>query len=626
MKDRRSDSKFTQGHSWGLILLLGACPDDGGSTEAETVTSTSTSSESIGFIMPTGPTTGSDPVVPCNAEYPLPPVMFVTEKPLTGGTVTPAIHCPDLPTEDFQLLSGEPFPVLIYSPVAWSQGVQWPLVLFSPGVNQNITDDTTELYGDIFNRLAESGFVVVALQPDDANWSVSERFSAMLCTLLWLDSTQPGGWSEAGQNRLNCDVIAMGHSRGGEAAFRLIDRFPHLADVPGLPAWKLRSVVGISPLSLGAADNEVPADASFPIAPELSVPYLALNGANDNDVLGGSSARAYDILAPETMAPFSIWDKVSMWAYGVPHCAWGGQALGDGPGQCDITIQERARGSAVASSYISAFLEWQVLQENVLQNRQYFSRPVEVDAAAVAEDFPIEVLDNSLWSGFEPQFGELSGRPVIVEDLEIGTCGDPDARLRLDTMDRAGGPFPCDSQMLSPSTLGMSVSLVGLATDQVCLSPAEEFSGHGKCHVTDVMRIQWGGTKPAGEVHWEVDASLTSFSYVALRVGQGYGAALPDDKSEVDLVILSEDSEGASISAFVTLTPILQQDDSSGANVTEIMRTFRIPLRLFVDQGAVLDNVTELVVRLPNDASEREVLLDSIVFEKDYEQLPTMCN
>lgn len=605
-----------------FIAISGSCPaEDGGTTR------TSASSDEGAGSSQTDEevTTGTEPPAQCDAKYPLPPVQTAVLKPLVEELVEPIVHCAGLPTLDHKNLPGQPFPVVIYRPVAWAQNARWPLLIFAPGANQAVTEGPAALYDHVLAPLAQSGFVVVAIDPKDRTWSVAQRYSAMLCTLLWLDSTLPGGWTEAGNNRLNCDVVAMGHSRGGEAAFRLIDRFPDFIQGADVPAWRLRAVVGISPLSLPPEDNADPADSSNPIPPDLAVPYLAINGANDEDVLAGSSARAYDILAPEAMSPPSAWDKVSIWAYGVPHCAWGGQTPGDAMGQCDASPQERARATAVASSYISAFLDWQILEVDVPQNRRYFSRPVELDAAAVPEDFPPEVLDPSLWSDISPQFAELSGRPVIVEDLEPGTCEDPDARLRLDTMDRAGGPFPCGAQALAPSTLGEDVSLVGLTMAQVCLSPAEVFSGHGTSHATDVMQVRWGGPLPSGEVRWRVDASLLAYSHVSLRVGQGHGAGLPDDGTMIDLVLTTEDPEGTPVVASVTLTPVLQQDNSSGVGVSEIMRSFRIPLRLFVAQGAVLDHTKELIVRFPGDVNEREVLLDSIVFEKAPEDLPTAC-
>jgi hypothetical protein len=216
----------------------------------------------------------------------------------------------------------------------------------------------------------------------------------------------------------------------------------------------------------------------------------------------------------------------------------------------------------------------------------------------------------------------MTGRPVIVEDLSIGTCGDPDARLQLDTMDRPDGPFPCDNVMLSPSTLGTDVSLVGLNLEQICLSPAEVFNENS--HVTDVMRVRWGGLEPSGEVQWGVETSLTAYSYVSLRVGQRW-AAFPKDKTEIDLVLETEDLQGTSFPGVVTLTPILQQDESSGFDVSEIMRTFRVPMKKFVEQGAVLENVKKLIIRLPDQADAREILIDSIAFEKSYGDLPDPC-
>jgi hypothetical protein len=67
-------------------------------------------------------------------------------------------------------------------------------------------------YDHVLLPLAARGFIVASVQSD---FEVESRAKAMACTLRWLRKT----WTAENGVTPNCDVILMGHSRGGEAAW-----------------------------------------------------------------------------------------------------------------------------------------------------------------------------------------------------------------------------------------------------------------------------------------------------------------------------------------------------------------------------------------------------------------------
>ena len=273
--------------------------------------------------------------------------------------------------------------------------------------------------------------------------------------------------------------------------------------------------------------------------------------------------------------------------------------------------------------YVPAFLRWQLLAKDVATNRGRFTQLV--DSVADKDAYPGVLLSETLaWDAIQPQFMELAERPVLIGDLSVGACGDPTLRLQVDTMHRPGGPMPCDEQDIFPSTLGKNVSVAGLTGDQVCLSYATDFAP--ETHETEVMRVQWGGVLPAGEVRWQVELSLLGYSFLSLRVGQRRPlTSPPETATSVDLLLRTEDEQGVSFMKSVRLRPILQQDVTTGGASANLMRTFRVPLSDLAERGALLARTKELILRFPPEAVQREVLVDSIEFTKDYPEMGMNC-
>ena len=91
---------------------------------------------------------------------------------------------------------------------------------------------------------------------------------------------------ESGEGRLNCDFVAAGHSRGGEAAHHLAFNLSGPLSAQGIEDQILRGVVAVAPRSKTSAEalNTSPEDeGSGSIPGEESIPYLILHGANDED-------------------------------------------------------------------------------------------------------------------------------------------------------------------------------------------------------------------------------------------------------------------------------------------------------------------------------------------------------
>ena len=218
------------------------------------------------------------------------------------------------------------------------------MVIFAPGNGHSLlTDDGSSFYEHIFNPLVADGFIVVAISlPSSDLPDTYFRASAMACALKWLEVT----WPQSQDAQRGCDVVAMGHSRGGQAAFKVGENFAEFVDVLGLDPLKLSAVVAIAPVS--EEENQ----GTFPISAEKAVPYFALVGGNDEDVGAGQAARAYDIMASDEAEGISEADKVLLLAYDVAHNAWGGFDPGGvvNDPQSGITLTELARPARLAGT------------------------------------------------------------------------------------------------------------------------------------------------------------------------------------------------------------------------------------------------------------------------------------
>ena len=597
------------------VFPLTGCPGEPGETEGEsTAISSSTSDTGDDTNATTTPTTGVE-----QCQYPPEPptgAFVVRREPLEGMSVVGA--CPGLATPGV-FPGGTNIPIQIWRPAtnqgdfAWPNG-QFPVVIFAPGNRQALAGEMSgaALYSHIIDPLVAEGFIVAGLDLDaDQDFEVSFRWRAMICAMKWLENT----WTESPNSRTNCDLVAMGHSRGGEAAFQVIENFStELND----PPRRLAAAVGIAPRSTTDAEG------SLPISAEKAVPYLIVVGGSDEDVGGGDAARAYDIMASEEEVLLAQTDKVLVWGYDVPHNAWGGVDVFVPPAPVPTGIQ-LAKGRAISGEYIPAFLKWQVLRREPVPNREMFATLVRPSAPVSA--FPVSVQDSDFWSGIQPPFMELSGRPLIFADVSLGSSDNSVAPLRVDTMERA---MPVECGDLSPSSSGGTVVVEGILPTQVCLGPAADLASqtNQEHHETSVLRIAWGDQLDPGSVRWSIGSSLENFSFLSMRLGQNYSSTT-QTAVDVSVVLHGQGGQAQPIDVEVSLGLQVRQDDSVIGPlpiVTDFMRTVRIPLQDFCTADLDLSTVSGLSVVVQESLSERALLVDSIEFTRAFEDGPVGCN
>lgn len=347
-------------NSIGFVILCGAlvvfqagCPDDFPTTsasEATTTTTSTTTSSSTGFLPTTteseSGSTGGGPV--CEQNYPLPVDVFelVVENPLPAPEpIFASRFCDQFnfvgDGEDQLSPTGEDnFSVYVYHPKVPMSLDDWPAfklpyVVFSPGAGQNAADEMTNVsfYRNIVEAYTSLGFVVFVIQtPAISDWSSRKRGNAMACTALWAFSTDEAHqWSESGNDRLNCDFVVSGHSRGGEGAYYFAQEFVGPAILAGFEGRILRGVVALAPRSKS--------DATSSVDGASTIPYLILHGANDEDI-SNQPTRAFEIYGDEEAVGLPKHDKFLLWAHNIAHKSWGGdKRWSHGEGRSDVSVR-----------------------------------------------------------------------------------------------------------------------------------------------------------------------------------------------------------------------------------------------------------------------------------------------
>lgn len=604
-----------------LILLQAGCPDDIGTSSASEGTTASSSSDSTGFLpttteSATDSTTGG-PV--CEQNYPLPIEEFVlADAAPLPTTVFPARSCDTLGlvgTADNQLdPMADIFDVYVYRPLGpiggWP-GFKLPYVIFSPGAGQFAANSVTHdsFYLPLIEAYTSVGFVVFAIQPPPPprDWSVGHRGHAMACTALWAFNT----WIEKDNERLNCDFVVSGHSRGGEAAYYFAQTVVGPLIALGLEGRILRGVVTLAPRSKPA--QALPNTDVFTsvVAGDLTVPYLTLHGANDEDVKTDAT-RAFELFGDEEATPLSKHDKFLLWAHDILHNSWGGVGTAT------------PKAAAIESLYVPAFLRWQILEVGDPSDRQLFMDLLHYDRSLIMFDSSVDV--DADWDQCLPEHTDLGEEPVIFGDFTPGLMGDPDARLQIDTMKRAN-PTACMSAV-SPSSSSGGVTLSGFGSGQVCMGTSENLtipipmgSDEQPHQSTSAMRVRWGDQESEGTIEWEVNLDLSDYAFLSFRVGQIFHLS-PESMTTIKVGIRTP--SGMITQVFSVEVNVYTQDDQpvaplaigSPRHIGDFMRTIRIPLAEFCAQGADISAVEDVVVEFLAEANSRTILFDSVEFTK----------
>jgi len=468
----------------------------------------------------------------------------------------------------------------------------------------------TARYLPLVEALTSVGFVVFAIQPPltphGADWSVGRRTRAMACTAIWAFTN--GGWTESGEDRLNCDFVLAGHSRGGEAAHHFAANIVGALNGSGIEDQILRGVVALAPRSRTNAEA-APDEGTSAILGDESIPYLILHGANDEDVKKDPT-RSFEIVGHEESALLPRHDKFLLWAHDISHNRWGGKLAADDP-----------KTAAIISHYVPAFLRWQILENGDSSDRQRFMDLLHFDRNTVTLDPSLD--GTGFWANTSPEYADLDS-PVIFGDFAHGLKGDSHKRLQIDNMLRAS-PDACISAV-SPASSSKVVTTTGFSNGQVCMGSSQNLtlpipmgSADTWHRETSAMRVRWGDLESGGTIQWAVDESLSEYSFLSLRAGQINHASPP---TMTTMSVGLKTPSGMVSQVFPVDVDLYTQDDFSvtvGAHTSQtvnFMRSIRIPLSAFCDQGADISDVEAVVITFPNDVDSRTVLLDSIEFTK----------
>ncbi|MBZ5714709.1 hypothetical protein [Nannocystis pusilla] len=320
--------------------------------------------------------------------------------------------------------------------------------------------------------------------------------------------------------------------------------------------------------------------------------------------------RSFEIVGHEESALLPRHDKFLLWAHDISHNRWGGKLAADDP-----------KTAANISHYVPAFLRWQILENGDSSDRQRFMDLLHFDRNTVTLDPSLD--GTGFWANTSPEDADLDS-PVIFGDFAHGLKGDSHKRLQIDNMLRAS-PDACISAV-SPASSSKVVTTTGFSNGQVCMGSSQNLtlpipmgSADTWHRETSAMRVRWGDLESGGTIQWAVDESLREYSFLSLRAGQINHASPP---TMTTMSVGLKTPSGMVSQAFPVDVDLYTQDDFSvtvGAHTSQtvnFMRSIRIPLSAFCDQGADISDVEAVVITFPNDVDSRTVLLDSIEFTK----------
>lgn len=565
-------------------ILIG-CGDDQTMTETTTeplttdpVDSGSTTSNSLPTSEATtidDSTTGGVPTVCADPTYPIPGAPFGVFGPSVSDVIAVDV-CGGL-NPSLEVLT-----ISVYRPEPLPQ-VPLPIALLTNGAGQFANG-----YEHILKPLAERGFVAFAVQSEG---EVLARAEVLACVLRWIRRD----WLIDNSVLSSCDVVLMGHSRGGEAAWQVGN---NMAQIP----WSdinlsdgvdvtLKALVGIAPRMFNSSSYN----------PSHAVPYLGMMGATDDDI-PHDGVRAYDDMVRESQREGVDPAKLFLWPYDVPHGAFGGGGpvvvpMGSPLAESDY----RAKGSALASVFVLSFLD------------VFFLGDEGAYKVFTGEEVPVELTpggDTSWWSYLEPAFTEFGGQPVVLRDFVVDQRMEPGVRSVID--DFEGGV-----KFITAMEQVVTGSQIALAAETMVGGP----------HRGNVMRVRWGGDEPGGDVKWMLNGGapvdLAVHSFFSLRIGQELvldgdplcGLEVGDPRADaVELVVKLEDDNG--VISEVVLGPIVQQSSQwvGFCAAANFMPTLRIPMRSFCFSGFDIGAVVSVSVGFPSLAHETGVYIDTLEF------------
>lgn len=598
----------------GAAILLSGCPDGGGDGD-EGAGDTGPSDESgTGGVLDVGGDGDGD----CSV---VPPLSTETVE-VVGGEIAPVDFSCAVEFDAFGELQGtqQTLGYRIYRPggPAWDDDDQtFPLVIFQPGEGQEGSH-----YAASMEALARAGAIVVVSE-NSPNAEVDRRAYWTSCIANYFAES----WVDS--NRISCDLFLAGHSRGGKAAHFVTQWLADDAGETDASRFELAGTIEVAPVTVRSGDVPyVGFDGGNVALEDVDAPaILSIDGTMDNDTQGGGPTNV-EAFNPEEFGVEPANPKLSLWAYDVPHNAWGGISITEDEdlpfnGRAAISALEyRAKAEAILRTYIPQFVRSQLTPSR------------DLTPLLTLGEFPPAVdgeppIDDSSWWNYMAE--NPDGDPMVFSaftpGLRVGR-----SRVRIDTMARPAGSNPLESSAGFDLSVTAQLSLeFGLAGEIAFHS----FTGPGR--LTNAMRVDWSG--PSGEVAWDVQgADLSEVTRLRVRVANLVDfvpATVPCTPiSPVNRNLLFElgvrgDGEEylVSFGGAETVFPVQDfgevrfQGNTQICQSTPFLQTFEIDLTSVEACDALSPDSIEEVVFLVGDGAAPigSVLVDSLEFIRDAE-------
>lgn len=253
-----------------------------------------------------------------------------------------------------------------------SASPSYPVVLISPGQGLLHTG-----YAYLCDHLASHGFVAVALDATELNYSISgggsfdSRANGALAHLALLRTLHQNPGLLQGKLDLS-RILVMGHSRGGDGALATAVFNQSL----GL-GWGIKAVLALAPTDWSGT-------GPTPLVMPQAVPYLCIHGSADRDVgtvfgapfstgFNGLGFRAYDR---------SNGEKAMVLVRDATHNLFNADSSSE-INEVGATSLTRTQHETLLRGYATAFAQWHL--QGRAEQRAYFTGELRIPAAAALE-------------------------------------------------------------------------------------------------------------------------------------------------------------------------------------------------------------------------------------------------
>lgn len=358
--------------------------------------------------------------------------------------------------------------------------------------------------------------------------------------------------------RIDLDNIALiGHSRGGEAVAKASEINQSMP--PGIQA-AIRAVISIAPTDFRHI--------------ELNVPYLAILGSNDEDVIDGGGLRLYDRADPPKCL---IWVIDAIHNFFSSNWHWQDEVS-------SLPSVSRAQHEAIAKGYCNIFLHEHIFK-TVAGLTAYLTGERQIAAVSAVE------MHHSI---------QLPGGLNIdnFEDVPADKTHNSLGNLVADTSLHAFNESPFDRHtgtLLAPG----AITLAAVTSSTVSLSGCV-IARPSWFHDTLGLFVEWDNVSAVYESRL-AGLSATDFDVLSFRVAQDI--AVNTAGANQDFKVTLTDTAGAQASirvSTVTTIPYPKQKQLTLRNslgvvlgtvdfTKSVLKTVRIPLASFTTANPALD-------------------------------------